>query len=352
MIADLKPISAAGFLITKPGFAYYFFFGFFAIATSEVIFQIFRGIIGKVGLERRQFQYLAAANLLAIAAGFEYFFSVFGFFDRPPLDDYILVFYVVILAIGVTRHQIYDVEAIVKALRRERLATLGLLASSVNHEIRTPLFLIKGTLENVLRDDRPSDFDEKTKAVFEKIYRHANQMSDVIARFNHLAKKMDSKKAEGGRASIEKVLENVLEMIWVVKGPKSIAIHKNFAAGLPDVLIHESELEEILLNLLTNAVQAIKHEGRIDMMAVKIGERIQLIIEDTGTGISEKQLHRIFEPFHTTKGQAGTGLGLYITKQILDRRGASISVKRKIPSGILFEIQFPIAGQPFSHLKT
>lgn len=239
MIAGLKPVSASSFLITKPGFAYYFFFGFFATATVEVIFQIFRGIVGKIGLERKQFQYLAAAN----------------------------------------------------------------------------------------------------------------QMSDVIGRFNHLARKMDTKKAEGGRASLEKVLENVLEMIWVVKGPKSIAINKNFAPGLPEVLIHESEMEEILLNLLTNAVQAIDKEGRIDIAAKKVGERIQFIIEDTGIGISEKQMSKIFEPFHTTKGQAGTGLGLYITKQILDRRGGTIKVKRRESTGTTFTLEFqgnpmPMRGLP------
>lgn len=197
-IPSLRVIENTSFYISRPGPFYYVFFVFFSLAMSEVIFQIFMGLRTRVGLEFRQFKYLAVANFLAIAAGFEYFLRVFGILSRPPLDDYILILSVMILAYGVTRHRLFDVEALVKALRKERLATLGLLASSINHEIKNPIYIIKGLLENSLDEERATFNDPAAiKALLEKIYSQTNRIGDLITRINKLFREGEPKKHGG-----------------------------------------------------------------------------------------------------------------------------------------------------------
>ena len=339
-IPSLQLIKNTSFYISRPGPLYYFFFAYFTLGMAEVIFQTFLALRNKVGLEFRQFKFVFIANCLAILAGFEYFLRVFGFFSSPPVDDYILILYVLVLAYGITRHRLFDVEALVKAFRKERLVTLGLLTSSINHEIKTPLFIIRGLLENCLERGRPETRDPGTKELLEKIYKQANRITEVIAQFNHLIKTAESTKfASPEKGSLEAGVDYALQMLSLIKGPKAIHITKQIDPSLPYVLISQGELEEIFLNLITNAYEASRENGSIRISAVRFNSSVQIKIEDDGLGVSSQQLRRIFKPFYSTKGEKGTGLGLYITKQIIERRGGKISVKSKEGKGTCFNIE-------------
>ena len=345
-IPSLRIIRNTTFFITQPGPFYYIFFGYFSLAMFEVIFQIFQALKTKVGLEFRQFKFVFVANLLAVMAGFEYFLRVFGFFSRPPVDDYILILYVLVLAYGITRHRLFDVEALVRAFRKERLVTLGLLSSSINHEIKNPLFIIRGFLENCLEKGRPEAKDQETRELLEKIYKQVNRISDVIARFNQLVKTSDSEKLSGvERGSIEMGADHALEMLSLIKGVKEINISKQLDEHLPDVLMNQGELEEIFINLLVNASDAIPRNGWIKISATSSEPKVKIKIEDNGMGMSPLQLKRIFRPFYSTKGEKGVGLGLYITKQIVERRGGKISVRSKESKGTCFEIELLVAAK-------
>ena len=343
-IPSLRIIENTTFYISRPGPLYYFFFAYFTLGMTEVIFQTFQALRNKVGLEFRQFKFVFIANCLAILAGFEYFLRVFGFFSSPPVDDYILILYVLVLAYGITRHRLFDVEALVKAFRKERLVTLGLLTSSINHEIKTPLFIIRGLLENCLERRRPETGNPETKELLEKIYKQANRITEVIARFNNLIKTVESTQfVSSEKGSLEASVDYALQMLSLIKGPKTVNISKQIDSSLPYVLMSQGELEEIFLNLITNAYEASRENGNILISATGFNSIVQVKIEDDGLGMSSQQLRRIFKPFYSTKGEKGTGLGLYITKQIIERRGGKISAKSKEGKGTCFNIEFLLA---------
>ncbi len=113
-IKDLKLIKGTNFLISDPGILYYFFFIFFAIGMSEVLASTLFRIRQYTGRKRTQIKYITIANAIAVFAGFEYFTRVFGFFNSPPLDDYILVVYLLVLAYAIVRHQLMDIEVIIR----------------------------------------------------------------------------------------------------------------------------------------------------------------------------------------------------------------------------------------------
>ncbi len=343
-IPALKKMADYAFLMSQPGPAYYFFFGFFSLAMAEVIFQTISGLRQRVGLEFRQFKFVAAANVLAILAGFEYFMRVFGFFSSPPLDDYILVFYSIVLAYAVTRHRLFDVDTLVRAFRKERLATLGLLASSINHEIKNPLFVIRGLLDDCLENKTGEvSIPAKTESALKKVYAQVDRISQVIARINRLAKDDEGKKRSCEIASLEEALNAAWEVVSLVKNEKEIVLHREFSANLPGLRISPGEMEEVLINLFANAYDAIQSAGQVHVRAEEKKKSVQIEISDNGRGIDQSHMCQMFKPFFTTKKDKGVGLGLYLTKEIVERRGGRIRVKPAKPSGACFMIELPAA---------
>lgn len=111
-IPRLRTISTIGFYITDPGPLYYVFFGFFAMGMTEVLYHNFIGIWRNIGRRRTQFVYMGIANAIAVFGGFEYFSRVFGFFKSPPLDDYILVVYFLVVAYAIARYHLMDIRVV------------------------------------------------------------------------------------------------------------------------------------------------------------------------------------------------------------------------------------------------
>ncbi len=339
-IPSLRQISGYSFLISRPGPVYYGFFIFFSLAMVEVIYQTFRALQSRSGLEFRQFKFVAAANVLAILAGFEYFLRVFGFFSRPPLDDYLLVAYALVLAYGVTRHRLFDVDALVRAFRKERLATLGLLASSINHEIKNPLFVIRGLLDGCM--EKKSGLSSETEIMLKKVYSQVERISQVIARINRLAKdEAVKKKAFTECAVLADAFEAASEVVSLVKSGKEVRVICGLSKELPLLAISPGELEEVLINLLANAYDAITAAGEICIKAEQKQKKIAIEILDNGKGIAKDVKRQMFRPFFTTKGNGGVGLGLYLTKEIIERRGGRISIKPNVSSGTCFYIELP-----------
>src|SRR5204863_677996 len=120
------------------------------------------------------------------------------------------------------------------------------------------------------------------------------------------------------------------------------AEHQSFMAG------NASELREVFVNLIVNAVDAMPHGGSLKICCQRKGERIKLRFADTGTGMKEEVRERIFEPFYTTKGVHGTGLGLAVSYGIIERHEGLISVESKLGTGTTFNIDLPVVekGDP------
>ena len=130
-----------------------------------------------------------------------------------------------------------------------------------------------------------------------------------------------------------------------------VEISRNYGSDLPLIEVDPTQMEQVFINLLVNACQAMPHGGRLAISMHADFERACMTtrIEDSGHGISEENLGRIFDPFFSTKGQelnsvAGTGLGLSIVKWIVDAHGGNISVESTVGEGSTFSVRLPFSG--------
>ena len=225
-----------------------------------------------------------------------------------------------------------------KIIQQDRLASLGLLASSLAHEIGTPMAVIRGRAEMLLRRSSGADTND-LDLIISQIDRITKLMQSVL----QLARGKQTESITG--VNLVAVLSDMLELLSQEFNNKKIRVDMSIQ-GEPVVQAEAGPLGQVLLNLLLNSIQAIEEEkrnGRTKDHCVEISAlenkqgNLELCIQDTGCGISEENLSQLFKPFFTTKpiGE-GTGLGLAITYKIIQSWGGSISVESQIGQGTAF----------------
>ena len=234
-------------------------------------------------------------------------------------------------------------------LMQDRLASVGLLASSLAHEIGTPLGVIRGRaeyLELQLRNDLT------IKKNVDVIISQIDRVSKLIRSLLNLARGDTMKTSE--KISLNVIVDEVLELMAHELRKHSIEIKNELSQDLPIQVNAESgPLHQVLLNLLVNSVHAIdsvfknstikRENGHfIRISAQDLGNKWALSLEDTGCGISEKNIKNLFKPFFTTKEiGVGTGLGLATSYRIVESWGGSIQVKSVENEGTIFQILLP-----------
>ncbi len=217
-------------------------------------------------------------------------------------------------------------------LQSEKLASIGILASGIAHEINNPL----GGIFNCIRMlEEQRDWSSK---------KYLELIKDGLERIENTVKKLlwMARKGEDVREllNVEDIVDHIIEFAKYNISKKKIDIEKEIDRDL-EILINRSDLEQILLNLLINAIQAIDKNGLIKIKGKREGGKIFLIIEDNGSGIPREYINKIFDPFFTTKKQGeGTGLGLWITYEIVKNYGGKIVVESEEGKGSRFSIIF------------
>ncbi|HEX6853178.1 MAG TPA: ATP-binding protein, partial [Candidatus Polarisedimenticolaceae bacterium] len=225
-------------------------------------------------------------------------------------------------------------------LRQERLASLGLLAAGVAHEVNTPLTGISSYTQMLLEDLPEGD---PRREALEKIEVQSRRASDIANSLLNLARPE--------RAALEPIALNdaVREVVRLfepqIRG-KGIRLETRLDPLVPPVAGHRGKLQQVLLNLLLNARDAVDGEGKIAIATSCRGDRVILEVEDDGAGIAEEDLPRIFDPFFTTKGRGkGTGLGLSITYGIVREHDGEMQVESLPGTFTRFRVDLPaIAG--------
>ncbi|MEO5936069.1 MAG: ATP-binding protein [Terriglobales bacterium] len=231
-------------------------------------------------------------------------------------------------------------------VRTEKLAAAGRLAAAIAHEVNNPLaaatnlmFIIKGD-GSLSRSGR----------------QYVEMAEQELARLGRIAKQTLGFYRESSHPSevdIAGVLDGVLEM-YSRNLPAGIKLHKSYGAG-PKIEIIEGEIRQVFANILVNAVQAMGTSGKIqihlDPVSRPDGKGWVVTVKDNGPGIAPDDLHSLFEPFFTRKG-GGTGLGLWIAKQIIERHGGTIKVASSTDAekhGTAVSIYLPCAHQEAAH---
>ena len=299
-IKQLHYMKESRFYISAPGPIYYVFFGFFAICMWEVLFCGFDQLRKNSGIRAYQLKYITFANCLAIFAGFEYFSRVFGLFKSPPIDDYILVIYTIVLAFSIVKYRLFNVEEILEAFQRERLATVGLMAASMTHEIRNPLYVIKGVLETYLANEQEGIPNTSSIEISRKVLDQVQRVFDTMRKFADYAKPASYNLIPSDEtASIHEAMRTVLDFVSYQFDMDKFQIRNYIASDLSRVHCSQSELEKILCNLIVNAFQAVTPGGSLTISSETDHSTIRIMISDTGAGISMKQQRYLFKPFHT-----------------------------------------------------
>ncbi len=237
-------------------------------------------------------------------------------------------------------------------IQASKMATLGEMATGVAHELNQPLSVIKTSSSFIIKKVRKNETiqDEILKTMAEEIDSHVDRASKIINHMREFGRKSDVKKEP---VLVNEPLEKALEIFRQQLKLREINIVKELEKDLPPILADPNRLEQVFINLLINARDAIEEKsGKTDQVYVTkeifLGTSLRngmvnVEVKDTGSGIPKPILDKIFEPFFTTKNVGkGTGLGLSISYSILQDYGGRIKVETTEGEGSTFIIQFPV----------
>lgn len=242
-----------------------------------------------------------------------------------------------------------------EAVNSARLATLGSLTAGVAHELDTPLGSLKSNLDTLQRSlDRLQEIladeqvDESELDDVRRIVRAVDGIMDTnelaVERLVDLVGSLRTfarpDRSERDRIDLHECLEETLSLLQH-ELRDGIRVHRSFG-DLPRVDCYPAKLNQAFMNLLVNACHAIDGEGEIEIRTRTDGDRVEIQIEDSGCGISREHQARIFEPGFTTKGsRVGMGLGLPITRQVVEEHGGEISLESEPGVGTCFTLRLP-----------
>jgi len=219
----------------------------------------------------------------------------------------------------------------------DRLATIGMLAAGVAHELNEPLGNILGFAQLAKKG---KDIPTQTKQDIEKIEVASLYARQIIQNLLIFARQKPPQKT---RINLNQVVENGLSFLEARCAKDGIEMIRDFYPDIPEITADSSQFNQLLVNLVINAIQAMPDGGKLTLKTSASSSHISLIVEDTGIGMSEEVIKQIFMPFYTTKdvGQ-GTGLGLPVVHGIVTAHGGTIDVKSRIGLGSKFDICIPI----------
>jgi signal transduction histidine kinase/molybdopterin-guanine dinucleotide biosynthesis protein A len=226
-------------------------------------------------------------------------------------------------------------------IQAEKLAALGTLVAGVAHEINNPLAGLYSCLRRI--EARPEDAAQTKKygALMRKALSHIENTVQTLLNF--------ARKKAGTYRPVElnAVIENAIELLQYRLQKSGIVTGKHLAPGLPMVLGDESALQQVFVNLLMNAIDAMPKGGTLTINTASGNGEVMAEIIDTGSGIPEAELNKIFDPFYTTKEVGkGTGLGLAIVRRIVTDHNGAIDVHSKAGHGSTFRLRFSAINAP------
>ena len=224
-----------------------------------------------------------------------------------------------------------------------RLAAVGELSAGVAHELNNPIAAIQGFAQ--LLTGR-NDLDETTKKDLGIIYREAQRAAKITQNLLSFARRHEPEK---GFVSLNEVLEKTIELRAHQMKVNNIEVVVEFATDLPKTTADFFQMQQVFVNIINNAEQAMveaHRKGRLVVKTQKAGNMIQATFADDGPGISEDNLKRIFDPFFTTKEVGkGTGLGLSICYGIVEAHGGRIYARSKLGQGATVVVEIPIVAE-------
>jgi two-component system NtrC family sensor kinase len=228
----------------------------------------------------------------------------------------------------------------------EKMANIGRLAAGIAHEINNPLQLIQmqaGWIDELMQEEDPKhivNLEEYRKSVG-KIKQHVNRAGTITHRLLGFSRKISAEYD----VQINELIRETISFLESEAHSNNIVLNLQFDEDLPMLRTDGAQVQQAVLNLIENALDAVGSEGQIDIITSRTGKEVCVQIADNGPGIPSEVLEKIWEPFFTTKAAGkGTGLGLSICSDIAHRLGGTISVANRPEGGALFTLRLPMRG--------
>jgi len=227
-----------------------------------------------------------------------------------------------------------------KLIRSERLAAVGELASGVGHELRNPLNVIKNCvyLMNLTLEDKADEETLSTLKLVDQQVEISNRIVTDLLDFTRV------RKPSLAGIELNKLVKESLS--WIVM-PKHVSVVDELNGNKSRIMVDAEQVGRAFANVISNAIQSISGEGKLTIKSDVAGDSAWVSFKDTGCGIPEENLARIFEPLYTTKSK-GIGLGLPIMKRLIEQNGGAINIKSKEGQGTTLTITLPLEQKQLS----
>ena len=224
------------------------------------------------------------------------------------------------------------------ALQTEKLSALGRMAAGIAHEINNPLagiLLFSSRMRKKVTEEGP------IKEGLDVIVQETQRCKGIIQDLLEFSRDKEPEKAE---ASINDIIEKALSILENELRLHHISVEKNLSGGMPPILLDVNLMQQVFVNLLINAVEAIQENGEIRIQSYVNSSRkiVGVGVADTGGGIPPDEMVKIFEPFFSTK-KNGTGLGLAVSYGIVQKHGGNIQVSSRLGEGTQFTVEIPVS---------
>ena len=228
----------------------------------------------------------------------------------------------------------------------EKLSSIGLLAAGVAHEVNTPLAVISSYSQML---SKQLNGDEKNSQVLDKIIKQTFRASEIV---NSLLNFSRTSGTEFGEVDVNKVIRDTLNLLEHQFKVAKIKVQDEMVKEPAPIYGNSGKLQQVFLNLFLNAKDAMPQGGTLTVMT-RLERGVQVCVSDTGAGIAQEHIDRIYDPFFTTKtapkdGRKGTGLGLSVTYGIIQEHAGKIRVDSKLGGGTKFHLEFPLMHKAVS----
>ena len=225
-------------------------------------------------------------------------------------------------------------------LRSAKLASMGELVAGVAHEINNPL---TGILMFASLSSKTPDLPQQVKDNLDLIVSETGRCAKIVRGLLEFARESFPEKKMN---SINQIIEHTLELVSHQTIFQDVDVQYRGGEGLPELEVDADQLQQVFFNMFINAGQAMPNGGSLTITTKFVEEEkaVLIVIEDTGTGISQENLAKIFDPFFSTKAQKGFGLGLSVSYGIIENHGGRVDVRSREGEGTRFSIYFPTEG--------